>query len=256
MIGFNGLGRNGLLGNQMFQYAALKGIAARHNYEWCIPPNNFRNHSWEHILELSEVFTLNSAKNIQYLPNEYPLVVETDFYFDSGLFSNCPDNINLGGYFQTEKYFKHIEKEIREDFTFKNNIMDPCRRMMNKLGDRVSIHIRRADYMKENEFLGLQYYSKALSHFKNENFIIFSDDTQWCKEQELFSSDRFFVSSFNKFIDLCLMSLCSGHIIANSTFSWWGAWLSNSSTIISPNKWFGRKENDTQDVIPDNWIKI
>jgi hypothetical protein len=252
MIGFNGLGRHGRLGNQMFQYAALRGIAAKHNYDWCIPPSNFRQPYYDH--QLFELFNLKSLKYIGYVPDNYPLIVETDFYFDSGLFSNCPDNINLGGFFQTEKYFKHIKNSIKEDFTFKDNIINPCKKIINKFEDCLSLHIRRNDYINIKEFLGIDYYTKALSYFNNKKVIVFSDDTKWCEKQELFQSNRFFISPFNNAIDLCLMTLCSGHIISNSSFSWWGAWLSNSSTIISPNKWFGN--NSIKDIIPKDWIVI
>lgn len=259
MIGFNGLGKHGRLGNQMFQYAALKGIAAKHNYDWCIPLSNFNNPDYDH--QLLKIFNLYSLQNIQYVPNNYPLVAEEGFYFDKDLFNYCPDNINLGGFFQTPKYFQHIESEIRNDFTFKNEIIILCKKIMSRLGNCISIHIRRTDYVAENSALSMNYYSKALEYFENTKVIIFTDDIKWCKEQELFQSNRFFISPFqSNAIDLCLMTLCSGHIIANSSFSWWGAWLSNSKTIISPSKWFGKEENgnqkDTRDIIPKNWIRI
>ena len=256
MIGFNELGKFGRLGNQMFQYASLKGIAEKHHYEWCIPPSNFNHPDYEH--QLFEIFNLISLKNIGYVPKHYPLVLETKYpNFDAELLSNCPDNINLGGYFQTEKYFKHIKKEIKEDFTFKNNIIEPCKKIINKFKDCISIHIRRKDFVSMNESLSIEYYSKALSYFNNQKVIIFSDDKNWCKEQELFQSSRFFISPFNNATDLCLMTLCSGHIIANSSFSWWGAWLSNSNTIICPSKWFSNDLiQNPRDIIVENWIKI
>ena len=93
--------------------------------------------------------------------------------------------------------------------------------------------------------------------------ISFSDDTEWCKQQELFSGDRFLVSeSGNPYVDLCLMSMCSDFIIANSTFSWWGAWLSanKDKKVIAPKKWFGTqgytKDHNTEDVIPNEWIRL
>ena len=88
--------------------------------------------------------------------------------------------------------------------------------------------------------LGLDYYEEALSHFdEDRNVVIFSDDPEWCKEQSLFESDRFLVAEGNiNYVDLCLMSLCKAHIIANSSFSWWGAWLAKSEKVIAPSKWF------------------
>lgn len=260
MIGFNGLGRFGRLGNQMFQYAALKGIASKHNYEWCIPPSNFSHPYYEH--QLFEIFELFSLKNINYLPENYPLLLELKFdsgvFFDENILNNCPDNIILGGYFQSEKYFKHIEKEIRKDFTFKESLLKYCKEIIKEFENCISIHIRRTDYMEMNSCLDLNYYSKALEYFDdNMKVIIFSDDKEWCEEQLIFQSDRFFISPFkNNAIDLCLMSLCSGHIIANSTFSWWGAWLSKSESIIAPSKWFPKIKENTEDIIPEKWIKV
>ena len=100
-------------------------------------------------------------------------------------------------------------------------------------------------------------------HFKSSPedtpVIIFSDDTDWCKEQELFSSDRFLVSeSGSSYVDLCLMSMCSYHIIANSSFSWWGAWLADSKKVVYPDKWFGPNNADksTEDLFPEEWSMV
>lgn len=260
MIGFNELGKHGRLGNQMFQYASLKGIASKHNYTWCIPPSNFNNPNYDH--QLFEVFNLNSLKHIEYVPDTYPLITESSFYFDDRLFSDCPDNVDLGGFFQSEKYFNHIKTEILEDFTFKEKILNTCKNIMDRLGKRISLHVRRKDCLVNNNFLGIKYYSEALSHFdSSEKVMVFSDDTTWCRNQSLFQSDRFFISPFKtNLIDLCLMTLCSKHIIANSSFSWWGAWLANSEKVISPSRWFGEDKDGnkwgTKDVIPDTWIKI
>jgi hypothetical protein len=263
MIGFNYLGKQGRLANQMFQYSALKGIARKHGYTWCIPPSNFSNPYYEH--QLFEIFNLPSLTNISYLPQDFPIIQERGFEFDEKLFETCPDNINLYGYFQTEKYFKHIENEIREDFSFKDEIIDPCKKMIDELGDCISLHVRRTDYVSnciEHPPLSLDYYSQALNYFdENARVIIFSDDVDWCKAQEIFKSDRFLISeSKNNAIDLCLMTLCNGHIIANSSYSWWGCWLSNSIVKIAPTKWFGTTgdtaKNNTKDLIPSDWIVI
>ena len=102
----------------------------------------------------------------------------------------------------------------------------------------------------------------ALSKFDSDlPVLIFSDDTEWCKEQELFKPDRFMVSESNwNLVDMCLMTMCSHHIIANSSFSWWGAWLSGSENVIAPSRWFGDSgytaNHNTEDIIPDRWTKI
>ena len=123
MIGFNNLGNMGRLGNQMFEYAALRGIAANKGYDWCIPPFHIKgieNYS------LDRAFTLQSvqSQNLLVLDNGHaPVVGERYFHFDKELFDLCPDHISLNGFFQTEKYFKHIEDEIRKEFTFHEDIV-------------------------------------------------------------------------------------------------------------------------------------
>lgn len=263
MIGFNYLGKHGRLANQMFEYAALKGISSNHNYDWCIPPSNYMNPYYDH--QLFEIFNLTSLKNVGYISKDYHTVQERGFEFDEKLFNECPDNVNLHGYFQTEKYFKHIAKEIKKDFSFKDEILNPCKETIESFGNCISLHVRRTDYITnsvEHPPLEIEYYKKSLEYFDNSKMVIvFSDDTEWCKQQEIFSSDRFLISeSGNNAVDLCLMSLCDEHIIANSSFSWWGAWLANSNKVIAPFKWFGTKgntsKNNTKDLIPENWIKI
>ena len=100
-----------------------------------------------------------------------------------------------------------------------------------------------------------------MSKFDDDrNVIVFSDDPVWCKEQSIFSSDRFMVAEGNdNRYDLCLMSLCKDFIIANSSFSWWGAWLANRGGVVAPARWFGEgytAKNDTRDIVPSNWLKV
>lgn len=126
----------------------------------------------------------------------------------------------------------------------------------------MSLHVRRTDYLTNSanhNNLDLDYYEKALEYFENRQIIVFSDDPEWCKKQSLFSDDRFLISeSGNNTIDLCMMTFCSGHIIANSSFSWWGAWLANSEKVIAPSKWFGPNnvDKETKDLYCDNWNVI
>jgi hypothetical protein len=264
MIGFNNLGKLGRLGNQMFQYASLKGIAANNELNWMIPPPSERFDEWRDH-QLFNPFVLKNLNNlnVQYTCGERPTVKESSFAFDEELFSNCPKWVNLEGYFQSEKYFKNIEEEIREDFTFKDQYLRPSKQMMSNVDNPLSLHIRRTDYLTlshHHNNLGLDYYEEALSNFDNDRtVIVFSDDPKWCKEQDLFSDDRFLVSEDNlNYVDLCLMSLCKEHIIANSSFSWWGAWLAKSQKVIAPKKWFGpdNQHLDTKDLYCSDWIVI
>ncbi len=263
MLAFNHLGHLGRLGNQMFQYASLRGIAARRGYDFGIPPSKFEDEWRSH--QLFEVFDLPHLprQNVKYLDGgNAPVAQEKFFHFDQLLFDQCPNDISLFGFFQSEKYFKHIEESIKEDFTFREHILEPCKDIAEGFENPVSLHVRRTDYLTNNanhHNLDLSYYEEALKHFDDRQVIVFSDDPEWCKEQSLFSDDRFFVSeSEDNKIDLCLMTFCTSHIIANSSFSWWGAWLANSQKVIAPSKWFGpnNADKETKDLIPETWTII
>jgi hypothetical protein len=277
MIGFNALGHLGRLGNQMFQFAALKGIARNRGYEYCLPPSNSTtewkdHHQYYHAVGqgaaqhlLLQPFKLSNTSqlNLQYIDKKRPVVQEGSFTFNEDLFNNCPDWVDLQGFFQTEKYFKHIRDELKKDFEFRDDISIPCKEMMAEIQEPVSLHIRRTDYITNpnHSALDLGYYEKALKQFdRTSTIVVFSDDPDWCNEQKLFASDRFLVAEENSaYVDLCLMTLCKGHIIANSSFSWWGAWLSDSELVVAPEDWFRGSENadkDTSDITPKSWMRI
>ena len=188
MIGFNALGRMGRLANQMFQYASLKGIARNTGAEIIIPNHTEAvNDGIGNMLrtELFDSFDLDVKVGL--LNNGHaPVVQERHFHFDEELFRLCPDHVSLQGYFQSEKYFKHIEDEIRRDFTFKSEILEPCKEMMEGVENPVALHVRRTDYVSNSTNhppCTLAYYEKALSHFDAyRNVIVFSDDPAWCNE--------------------------------------------------------------------------
>ena len=247
----------------MFQYASLRGIAANNGYNWMIPPppeGNGYFKEWEHH-QLFYPFELKNLHNlnVQYTDGERPTVKEKSFAFDEDLFNNCPKWVNIEGFLQSEKYFKNIEKEIKEDFAFKEEFSKPSRDMIATVEEPVALHIRRTDYLKlsHHNSLGLDYYEKALGEFDSDRtIIIFSDDPEWCKEQKLFDGDRFLVAEGNvNYVDLCLMTLFTGHIIANSSFSWWGAWLSDSKKVVAPKNWFSGhlEDQDTKDLYCPEW---
>ena len=244
MLAFNHLGTLGRLGNQMFQYASLRGIAAKKGYDFGIPPSNFqdewRNHQLFQVFELSNL----PQQNVRFLDNGHaPIVQEKKFGYDKELHELCPNDISLWGFFQSEKYFYHIGASIREDFKFRDHVLKPCIEMAESLDDAVSLHVRRTDYLQNsgNHFnLQLDYYEKALSKIDpDRTVVVFSDDPEWCENHEAFSEDRFAISNNAADFDLCLMTLCKYHIIANSSYSWWGSWLGNSDKIIAPKNWFG-----------------
>jgi len=269
MIGFNALGRMGRLANQMFQYASLKGIARNVGADIIVPYYKDAVDDGIGNKLRSELFdSFNPNVNIGVLNNgNAPVVQERFFHFDEELFKLCPDHVSLHGFFQSEKYFKHVEKEIRQDFEFNDDLLVPCKEMIESVENPIALHIRRTDYVTNSENhhnLSLKYYEDALSRFESDrNVIVFSDDPEWCNEQELFSEDRFLISeNIDNRVDLCLMTLCSDFIIANSSYSWWGAWLSSNKDkkVIAPIEWFGKegytKDHDTKDLIPNEWTRI
>ena len=266
MLANDDLGNLGRLGNQMFQYTSLRGLASKHGYEYCLPPREVvatrdRN-VFSSDITMFECFKIPDAP--KYVTN-FPKVTESCFELDQNLWNNCPDNISLYGYFQTEKYFKHIEKQIREAFTFVDEIRQPTEEAFkSNFGDTevISIHVRRGDYLKysHHPLQTLEYYSQGLSHMPEDiPVMIFSDDIEWCKEQELFKGDRFIFSEGNSTgVDLCLMSLCSYAIIANSSFSWWGSWLAKSKKTVAPSVWFAGPDasKNLGDLYLNDWIII
>jgi len=256
----------GQLGNQMFQYAALRGVAAKHGYQYTIPDHKEQiKDSLGNILriELFDVFNITPQQTGYLLADGAR--TELHFHFDQELLDKCPDNISLVGYFQSEKYFKHIEDTIRDEFTFKREYLEICEPHRPHMKKSIALHIRRGDFLINSinhHNLSMKYYKNALKEFsEDQDVMIFSDDPTWCKEQELFVSDRFSVcDSGNSYVDLCLMSMCSDFIIANSTFSWWGAWLSRSKDkmVVYPSKWFGPNNADklTKDLFPEDWRMV
>ena len=262
MIGFNALGQLGRLGNQMFQFAALKGIARHRGFNYCFPPSFNKNEWTDHQLLIPFKLGSTNELNIQYLDLDRPTVREEGFTFDKNLYDNCPDWVSIQGFFQTEKYFKNIKDELQKDFEFKDIIKIPCEDMISSLDNPVALHIRRTDYITNpnHTCLSMDYYKRALEYFKNETILIFSDDPKWCQEHELFEDDRFMISdNDDAYIDMCLMTMCKGHIIANSSFSWWGAWLADSKKVIAPKGWFEGSNNshlDTTDIYCTDWIVL
>jgi hypothetical protein len=262
-ISFNSLGNLGRLGNQMFQLASLWGIASNRGYDFCIPgPEFFGLRDGNVKNSDANIYNTFKLKKFNHCMSQNETLEERCFEFDSKLFDDCPDNVDLIGYFQSEKYFKHIESDIRDAFTIIDDIRIPTlESFKSNFGDSdvISLHIRRGDYLNltHHPVQSLEYYSMGLSLMpKDIPVMIFSDDVEWCRDQELFKHDRFILSENNSTgVDLCLQSLCSHHIIANSSFSWWGAWLAKSKKVVAPKSWFGPPlTHDTKDLYIDGWI--
>ena len=299
MIGYDRLGTNGRFGNQLFQYAALRGIAAHHGYEFCIPPDDhhtYANYGMHHPFKLPHLKhqgfvnknnspqAMYSYESLKQLNASTKNVKESVYYLDKDLFNNFEDGTNLDGFCQTEKYFKHIEDEIREDFAFKDEILEPCNEFISTFENILFLHVRRGDNVGREEYyrmMTFDYYERALKHFDDDAYVLVcSDDPEWCAEQDFFSDDRFLVNtdvpkydhlclegdgthkhSCVPYTDLCLMSLCNGAILSSSTLGWWGAWLQKARTnpVIVPEHWYGptlEEVNDCRDLYPEEWIVL
>ena len=283
-VSFNGLGNEGRLGNQMFQYAFIRGMSKKYGYDFIIPDANsdrFDNYG------LFDCFKLEGCKTGE---GSYPTLECRDTAFNQKFLDDCSDNTNYSGVFQTEKYFANATEELRKDFTFHKEILDPCQEFIDNVGDAIFLHVRRGNsnlvgnrgekwsYQMLQDYHPLmkkEYYLEALSHFdESKKVIVLSDTIDWCKKQDWLQDDRFLFSDSSyevfddgasvAYIDLCLMSLCSGGIIANSSMSWGGAWLQNDTgKIIAPNPWYGAKaynygnaELCDADLIPERWTKL
>ena len=283
MIGNDRIGSNGRLGNQMFQYASMRGVAAARGYDWVVPPQDYPHTANYALFETFNMSTVK-PKNIGFVKGKAPhtIINEQDHCFNQDFFDNCPDNSSLEGFFQTEKYFKNVEDDIRSDFTFKDGYLKPCKEYIDSIETPpIFLHIRQADNIGREQFhpiLPISYFEDALKNWSDDvPCFVFTDDIDWCKSQKFFQQDRFlFNDNVERYdytcmdglgnmqnsllpqVDLCLMSLCSGGIVANSSFSWWGAWLQNDRGKVvapDPKKWFGTSMThlDTSDIVPDRW---
>lgn len=288
----------GGLGNQLFQYAAAKKIAINNKTELVIDSNTgFVNDPFKREYSLNK-FNIDSKTlnyNLIYLKLiEFPFInyvlnilikvfsinrlhlrESQDYCFDEKIIKfKSKKNIYLEGYFQSEKYFKDIEKEILTLFEFKIKFSAKVLNLLDKINnsESVSIHLREYDEMFKNkteniyDFNRKQYYEKAILKIKkkinNPVFFIFSDNIKWAKNlinlqgfEVSYVSDR---KSLTQFDDLFLIKSCKHNIIANSSFSWWGAWLNlnPNKIIISPKVWFQSNRYSYRDVVPVNWLKV
>jgi hypothetical protein len=171
-------------------------------------------------------------------------------------------NTILTGYYQSEKYFKHREEEVKKLFECPEEISASIQERFSnilKKDNTCSVHIRRGDYLKYKDYhnnLTENYYNTCFDIKKGSHFVFFSDDIEWCKKR-FTGLDATFLNTESDVIDFYLMSLMKDNIIANSSFSWWGAWLNNNKDkhVIAPKKWFGDKLTyiKTEDITPNSW---
>ena len=278
----------GGLGNQMFQYAA--GLSAAHNLKtnlkidlsWFDNLNELDTPRFyeldnfslkQDLISLNQYYFVNDPINKRLLSigkvrlNYYK---EPHFEYDNN-FKKIKNDTYLEGYFQTEQYFKNIRLEILKSFSIKNEPSIKSKEIINLAhkNESVSLHVRRGDYVtnknasKFHGLMGEEYYKKAISiinkKIKNPKYFIFSDEIDWVKKNFDLPKGSIFVTHNKSGIkDMRIMIECKHNIIANSSFSWWGAWLGKNSDkkVIAPKLWFLDNKTDTSDIIPSRWQKI
>jgi hypothetical protein len=256
------LGELGSLGNQLFQIAATIGIARGNGCPFVFPP-------WPPSRHFE--FPIPQSRFIR----QFERRVTRTFAYEEIMIDRATE---LRGYFQSERYFTHCEEEVRHYFTPHHALAHLLERQFGDLmaTKTCSVHVRRADYIGDSawpELAAGDYYEHAMSQFDSDTtFLIFSDDIDWCK-QRFRDRSIVFVEALSAVEDLFLMARCKGHIIANSTFSWWGAWLdpNPNKKVIAPLRWFGGRHADpaipyrpnrfsgyynASDLIPPAWIRI
>lgn len=279
---------SGGLGNQMFQYALYKKLESL-NKNVVFDTSFFRSKQGLRELEIG-VFGVQyrsvSDKEVAYIRGygyqdnivdkiKYKLRPSKYLIYRDSIESFQPEvlemeDVYLCGYWQSEKYFKDIRELILKEFTFpiqavKNNVKLTAQM---KLENSVSIHVRRSDYLTEQNLKVYgnvcteKYYRNAINYIEgiidNPHYYVFTDDLQWAKEY--FKGDNYTIVSENRgkdsFVDMYLMSQCKHNIIANSSFSWWGAWLNQNfdKKVLAPKKWFHNHEKD--EIVCDDWIRI
>jgi len=285
---------SGGLGNQMFQYAAAKALTERLQTGLTLDIQTFgrRTEATARQFELDIFnidYTIKSTLKGKLLIKTYPFIQKHREAFQSyGLFTDTyailyqpafetlKGNITMYGYFQNKCYFHNIASDIQKDFTFRKPLTGKNEELSEKIktGNSIAIHIRRGDYLTNKSAVSnfvtcdINYYRKAIeyisSQINNPQFYIFSDDADWVKNNINFVNHPVSFINWNSgnesYIDMQMMSICKHNIIANSSFSWWGAWLNRNpdKIVIAPCKWFQEeKKNKLLDnFYPKKWIKI
>lgn len=253
----------GGLGNQLFQWACARNLQEKYGHYINYNYDFYKGQDWRKP-------QLDEFKNIVFnnVEENYTLgqvSIGDGFNYGNFLrydFSQTQRCYNLQGYWQSEKYFKENEQVIRNNLEIDPRIEYHINDNYPFIGNEktASIHIRRTDYVTSNGYHPVQpisYYEEALSHIEYEKLVVFSDDTHWCRGNLGFDN-MVFAEGNTDIEDLYLMSACDNNIIANSSFSWWAAWLNKNENkkVIAPSNWFGPGAPSSQDIIPEDWITI
>ena len=274
----------GGLGNQLFQYAVGRAAALHHKvplkfdttiFETYKLHNGYRLDQFAIQAEIAaenEIINLKGRSNVLFSAlRKAGLVKRKSYfkekrssYFDASVFKN--NFVYLDGYWQNELYFSDIRELLLRELSPNNSMNDLSFAYLNsiKKSNSVSLYVRRGDYLnlKNINVLNVDYYMKAAEYIRKNvekpTFFIFSDDLEWCKSSLTFLGDCIYVERTQTEIDdLKLMSFCQHNIIANSSFSWWGAWLNQNpnKTVIAPKDWL-LNDPGSSNVILSDWVKF
>lgn len=283
----------GGLGNQLFQYATGRALAEERkemllldlsylsqNPKGAYTKRVFELDQIKYIAQIADPTQIKKFSSRRFLSRILNRTrIKSEFTFNESTSGYMPDihqlpvNVLLDGYWQTDKYFNSIRVSLLNEiqpsikFTDKGKIYAENIKKSNS----VSIHVRRGDYIhhkKANEYhviCGLDYYKKAIeileSSYIDLHYYIFSDDIEWCKIKfDFLKKVEFIIDENDKKSsqDLFLMSYCKHNIIANSSYSWWAAWLNinREKIVVAPEIWFKKSNVQSPDLLPESWIKI
>lgn len=285
----------GGLGNQMFQYAMARALSLRLGLKLKLDLYDFLVYGLHHGYQLDSVFACQPevarAEDIRALLGwrAQPLikrlllrselrvlrsrrmVVEPHIHFWPGI-ASVSESAYLYGYWQSERYFADASTVIRTDFTFRNPLTGNNAALAAQIGKEkvVSLHIRRGDYVSDPktravlELCPIDYY-RAAAHYiaariESPKFFVFSDDIAWARENLGLGFPCHYIDhnrGIDSYMDMHLMSLCRHHILANSSFSWWGAWLNPrpEKIVVAPARWFANKLS-SKDLVPASWVQL
>jgi hypothetical protein len=246
----------GGLGNFLFQIAHGYSLSLDNDVQFGIDLNKI----WVVHTHWSEYMN-NIFRNVPtiILPTQIH-----NYVYESLTYKPTPyvQNIFLDGYFQSEKYFINNKEKILDLFKIDDTTLEYLKSKYPSIvdGDNTcSIHVRRGDFLNIDFYnkLNMDYYNKAIDLVgRDKNFIIFSNDVQWCKDNFV-GINATFIENEKDYIDIYLMSLCKDNITSNSTFSWWGSYLNPNTNkkIYTPRTWFIHSHSN-EDILPNEWIKI
>ncbi len=272
---------HGRLGNQMFQYAIGRGLALDHKVPLLLDSRPIDNAVAQLFMfdiqaEVADETILPPDRNqrIPYILWRY-FGGEPQFCRERTLgymkaAEQFSDNIYLHGYWQCEKYFTRYQAQIRQDLTLKAAPSGQNAKMLDRICNcnAVSIHVRRGDYITDKSYqtCDLGYYETALQHVvdttgKDPVVFIFSDDPKWVYDNLDVPFERVVVNindGDHGYEDMRLMAHCQNNIIANSSFSWWGAWLNTApdKIVVAPKKWFANPKMFNPDITPKSWVRL